>query len=251
MDNADNLNEALEETPDKGVLSKKNAHQVAYSKGEEKANIITHLCGACLGLLAAVLLIVRVSFANLGALAVVAVCLYAFCLIELYVMSTLYHAQPFGSTRRTVFRKFDHCSVAMLIAGTYAPYTLIGLSILGKAQNPDNFIWGIVIASVVLAMAVLVIIFNAINVHKFRVFSLISYVVMGWACVIRIPALFTAIGLPAFIFLIAGGVAYTVGILFYRIKRIPWNHAIWHFFVLAGSILHFVSIYFFMLNMPL
>lgn len=218
------------------------SNQVGYSRGEETANIITHALGAFLSVIASVCMIVRVARTG-QPLAIVSICLYSFCLIELYVMSTLYHAQPLGRTRRAVFRRFDHCGVALLIAGTYAPYMLIGLSILGRAQAYANFVWGIVIASVVLGMAVLVIVFNAVNVQKFRVFSLIAYVVMGWACVIRLPALYRAIGTGAFWFLLSGGVVYTVGILFYRIKKIPWHHFIWHLFVLAGSALHFVSIY--------
>lgn len=225
-------------------------NQISYSKGEEKANIITHLVGAALAVVAAVFLVVKVArgYDVFGGLGIVAVCLYSFCLIELYVMSTLYHAQPFGKKRRAVFRRFDHCSVAMLITGTYAPYMLIGLSILGAKTNPASFVWGVVIASVVLTMAVLVIIFNAINVHKFRVFSMIAYIVMGWACVLCIPQLFSAIGIPCFVLLLVGGIVYTVGIIFYRMKKLTWNHAIWHFFVLGGSILHFISIYFFLLG---
>lgn len=220
---------------DKSTTKKSN--QIAYSKREEWINIISHLVGAVLALVAAALMIVKVALSGKGALAITAVSLYAFCLIELYVMSTLYHAQPFGHRSRAVFRRFDHCSVALLIAGTYAPYMLIGL----------GGVWGIVIASLVLAMAVLVIVFNAINVQKFRVFSLIAYVLMGWACIFKIVALFYAIGVYAFSFLIAGGIMYTVGIVFYKVKKIPGNHAIWHFFVLAGSILHFISIYLFIL----
>ena len=224
------------------------SNQIAYSKGEETANIISHALGALLSVIASVFMIVKVSYSGAAPvvgspLAIVSVCLYSFCLIELYIMSTLYHAQPLGKTRRAVFRRFDHCGVALLIAGTYAPYMLIGLSILGRAAAFANFVWGIVIASVVLGMAVLVIVFNAINVQKFRVFSLIAYVVMGWACVIRLPALYSAIGVGAFWFLLSGGIVYTVGILFYRIKKIPWHHFIWHLFVLAGSALHFISIY--------
>lgn len=224
------------------------SNQIAYGKGEETANIISHALGAVLSVIASVFMIVRVSYSGSppvtgNALAIVSVCLYSFCLIELYVMSALYHAQPLGKTRRAVFRRFDHCGVALLIAGTYAPYMLIGLSILGRQADPADFVWGIVIASVVLGMAVLVIVFNAVNVQKFRVFSLIAYIVMGWACVIRLPALYRAIGGGAFWFLLGGGIAYTAGIIFYRVKRIPWHHFIWHLFVLAGSALHFVSIY--------
>lgn len=214
-----------------------NPNQIKYSRLEEWINIITHLVGAVFAVVASVLMIIKVCV-NIGTpLSIVATCLFSLSLINLYVMSTLYHAQPVGKVRRVVFRRFDHCSVAFLIAGTYAPYMLIGL----------GGVWGIVIASVVLAMAVLVIIFNAINVNKFKVFSLIAYVLMGWACVFKIIPLYHAIGSSAFAFLLSGGIVYTLGIIFYKIKKIPLNHAIWHVFVLVGTVLHFISIYQFIL----
>lgn len=218
-------------------------NQIAYSRGEEWVNIITHLAGAVLAVAAAILMMIKVAAKGEGALAITSICLFSVALINLYVMSTLYHAQPVGKTRRAVFRRFDHCSVALLIAGTYAPYMLIGL---GRAGGADR-IWGIVIASVVLGLAVLVIVFNAINVNRFKVVCMICYIVMGWSCVIRVTALVRAIGWPCFALLLTGGVIYTLGLIFYRIKKIRYNHAIWHFFVLGGSILHFVSVYFFLI----
>ena len=214
------------------------ANQIVYSKSEEWINRISHLVGASLALVGSVLMIIKVCLSGLGALAIVSVCLYSFSLLMLYIMSTLYHWQPVGKRRRAVFRRFDHCSIALLIAGTYAPLMLIDMYSQSK-------VWAIVLASVVLGFAVLSCVFNAIDVNKFKVYCLISYVVMGWACVIRIDLLVA--NLPAFVLLIGGGVVYTLGIIFYRIKSIPYNHAIWHFFVLAGSILHFASIYFFVI----
>lgn len=214
------------------------ANQIVYSKKEEWFNRISHLVGASLSLIASALMIVKVSLSGLGALAIVSVCLFSFSLLVLYIMSTLYHWQPVGKRRRAVFRRFDHCSIALLIAGTYAPFMLIGM-------YAESKVWAIVLASVVLGFAVLSVVFNAIDVNKFKVYCLISYVVMGWACVIRIDLLVR--NLPAFIFLIAGGIVYTAGIIFYRIKSIPNNHAVWHMFVMGGSILHFVAIYFYLI----
>ena len=219
------------------------ANQIAYTRGEELANIITHLVGAVLAVTGGTFALVRVALSGLGPLAITAVALYVFALVEMYVLSTLYHAMPVGYRRRAVFRRFDHCSIALLIAGTYAPYMLIGLVQMGGSAA----VWGIVIASVVLAMAILVIVFNAINVARFRVFTMIAYVIMGWCCVIRIDLLLKMPG-HTFLFLIVGGAVYTIGILFYRIKKIPWNHAIWHLFVIAGSALQFVSIYVYLLG---
>jgi hemolysin III len=222
--------------------AKLSPNQIAYTKAEEWINILSHLVGSVLAVAASAAMIVRISLHFTHASAVVAVCLFSLALMNLYIMSTLYHAQPFGKVRRAVFRRFDHCSVALLIAGTYAPYMLIGLYNMGGSAR----IWGIVIASVVLAMAVLVIVFNAINVHRFKVFCMIAYVLMGWACVIRVDLLLKLPG-ACFWYLLAGGIVYTVGMIFYRIKKIPLNHAIWHIFVLGGSILHFVSVFCYLL----
>jgi hemolysin III len=113
--------------------------------------------------------------------------------------------------------------------------------------NDGRLVWGVVIASLELALAVLVVVFNAINVHKFRIFCMISYIAMGWACIMVVHMIVHALSLPGFLFLLGGGLAYTSGLLFYRAK-IKFNHAIWHFFVLAGSALHFVSIYCYVLR---
>lgn len=222
---------------------KLGANQIAYTKAEETVNIVSHIVGAGLALVGAVLMIIKVCLAGTGTLAIVAVCIYSLSLINLYVMSSLYHAMPLGKRRRAVFRRFDHCSVAFLIAGTYAPYMLIGMVGMGGSDA----IWGIVIASVVLATSLLVMVFNAINVSRFKVVCMVCYIVMGWCCVIRIDRLF-AMGAGAFWLLLAGGVVYTLGLLiFYRKKTMKNNHAIWHFFVILGSILHFISIYFYII----
>lgn len=232
----------MENTP-APAEEKKSVNQIAYSRGEEKMNIITHLVGTVLAVAATVFMLIKVCTSTpINALAIVAVSLFSLSLINLYLMSTLYHFMPLGKTRRAVFRRFDHCSIAFLIAGTYAPYMLIGFNRIGGATA----IWGIVIASVVLGIAVLVIVFNGVSPAKFRVFNMVCYVLMGWCCVIRADKLI-ALGWGCFGFLLAGGVLYTVGVVFYRIKRIKFNHAIWHLFVLAGSALHFVSIYCYLL----
>lgn len=247
-----NNTDANVKAPEKAGTEKKvkSQNQIQYSKTEERINVISHLSGAVLALAAAVLMLVKVSlnalkpgYYNHPALAIVSIALFSFSLIELYVMSTLYHAQPYGKTRRAVFRRFDHCSIGLLIAGTYAPFMLIGLA----NGTTADMIWGIVIASVVLLMAILVVVFNAINVHKFRIFCMIAYIAMGWSCIIVVHRIIACINLLGLLFLLFGGVAYTVGILFYRNKKLKYNHAIWHFFVLAGSVLHFVSIFFFVL----
>lgn len=237
----------MQDKKDKALVN-----QIYYTKGEEWFNIISHIVGAGLSVVATVLMIVKVSlFAYRGkysypALAIVSICLYGVSLMVMYLFSSLYHSRKHGGRPRVVFRRFDHCAIPILIAGTYAPFTLIGLVEYGTNQ-PADFIWGIIIASVVFAAAVLTVIFNAINPHKFRVFAMIAYVTMGWCVLIRIYYVIKAIGFWASIFLALGGVVYTVGILFYGCKKIKYNHAIWHLFVLLGSILQFISVFFFLI----
>ncbi len=236
----ENLENKLPEADNETILreisesKKKSANQIIYSRGEEWINRISHLVGAAFSLIGSVALIVKACLASMDARAIVSVCLFSISLLLLYIMSTLYHWQPIGKRRRAVFRRLDHCSIALLIAGTYAPFTMIEM-------NKYSEVWATVIVSIVLAMAILSVIFNAIDVNRFKVYCLISYVIMGWASVIRIDLLVK--NLFAFIFLLAGGVVYTIGILFYKNRKIRYNHAIWHFFVLAGSCLHFVAIY--------
>ena len=163
----------------------------------------------------------------------------------MYIMSSVYHASRYGSRARSVLRRFDYCFISVLIAGSYLPYAVIGL--IENGTTPADPVWGIVIVSVVLTLAVLTIVFNGISVQKFRVFTFISYVTMGWLIVVRIYHLFLAIGAVAFGLLLGGGLAYTLGLVVYKLRRLPYNHAIWHLFVLAGSVLMISGVYFCML----
>lgn len=213
--------------------------QIAYGKGEELTNIITHAIGAVLSVVGLILLMIKVVSLNYAPVGIVSCFIYGLAMICMFTISTLYHAMPFGTRRRAVFRRLDHCSISILIFGTYAPLMLIGMMSGPRA----DLIWGYVLFSIVAAMAILSIVFNAINVTKFKVFSLIAYVVMGWACIIRIHRIVALCGWGCVGFLLGGGLFYSIGIIFYAIKKIPFNHAIWHLFVLGGAIMHFVCIY--------
>ena len=221
---------------EQSVLSnkKENTNQIEYSKKEEWINRISHLVGGAISLVGGIALLIKTCSSLANARAIISVCLFSVSLLLLYVMSTLYHWQPVGKRRRAVFRRFDHCAIPLLIAGTYAPFTMIEM-------NKYSEVWATIIVLVVLAMAILSVVLNAINVEKFKFYCLSSYVIMGWACVIRIDLLVK--NLPAFLFLLGGGIVYTVGILFYKSKKVKYNHAIWHFFVIAGSALHYVAIF--------
>ena len=207
-----------------------------YSIGEEIFNSITHGIGVGLAIAGLVLLIVRaVRHAPqefLGSY-VTGVSLFGASMIILYLMSTLYHAlTPYGAKK--VFAIFDHCSIYILIAGTYTPFCLaflrgaLGWSIFGV-------IWG---------LAVLGIVFYSIFGSRMRLLSVITYILMGWMIIFAFKSVKQAISSTSLAFLLSGGVAYMVGVIFYAMKKIKWTHCIWHLFVLMGTVLHFFSVMF-------
>ena len=206
-----------------------------YTLSEELFNSISHGVGAGLSVAALVLCVVNAALHGTAA-GVVGASIYGATLVILYCMSTLYHAIT-NQTARRVFRVFDHASIYLLIAGTYTPITLVTLKgALGWVLF--GIVWGI---------AVLGIVFNSISIEKFKKFSMISYIVMGWAFIIGMKDIIEKMPRNGFIFLLLGGIAYTVGIIFYALKKKKFMHSVWHFFVLAGSILQFFSIYFYVL----
>ncbi len=202
-----------------------------YTLGEELISAISHGLGAAFGIVALVISVV-VAASHKDAYGVVASSIYGASLIILYTMSCIYHALKPNKGKR-VFRVFDHCSIFLLIAGTYTPFTLVamrgpvGWSLFG-------IIWG---------LAVLGITVNAINVEKYGVVSMIAYLAMGWAVVFTFKTLVASVSTDCINLLVAGGIAYTVGAIVYGIgSKVKYMHSIWHFSVLAGSILHFFAI---------
>lgn len=204
--------------------------------GEELVNSITHGIGTALAIAATAVAIVWAAIYG-NAYSIISASVYGATLIILYLMSTLYHAFT-GKTAKKVFRIFDHCSIFLLIAGTYTPMALVTLSgALG--WTIFGIIWG---------FAVLGIVLNSISLEKFKVFSFICYIVMGWMIVIATKRVIGEIGFyPAFFLLLSGGLAYTIGAVFYKMKNVKFMHGIWHLFVLLGSILHYFCILFYVL----
>jgi len=200
-----------------------------HRRGEEIANSVTHGVGL---LLAAAGLAVLVTFAALRGTAwhVVGCSIYGSTLVLLYAASTLYHAIPAARAKR-VLRVLDHSAIFLLIAGTYTPFTLVNL------RGP----WGWSLFGVVWGLALLGIV---LQTGKLRhpVLAVALYVVMGWTVVIAIRPLLHAIAPGGLALLVAGGLAYTLGIAFYAWKRLPYAHSVWHGFVLLGSALHFFAI---------
>ena len=202
-----------------------------FSFAEEVWHSITHGIGFFLGIAALVLLIVFASLDGKDATTITAVTIYGATLVIMYGSSTLYHA--FRSTDlKRLFQKFDHSAIYFLIAGTYTPVMLVTV---GGAQGWTIFgiEWGIAIVGVALKF---------IYPGRFEIFSLIAYLVMGWLIVFVFDTFRTNIDPTGFWLIVAGGIAYTAGIVFYIKDNISYFHAIWHLFVLAGSILQFFAV---------
>jgi hemolysin III len=202
-----------------------------YSLGEEIMSAVTHGVGALLSIVALVLCVLF-SAHNESAVGVVSSIIYGLTLIILYTMSTLYHSLAVNNAKR-VFRIIDHCSIYLLIAGTYTPFTLITL--------PKPL--GYYLFALVWSIAILGIVLNAINLKKFKVVSFISYLVLGWVIVFCYQPLKDNLDYGGILLLVAGGVVYTLGSIFYGFgKNVKYFHSIFHLFVLLGSILHFFAI---------
>ena len=203
----------------------------AYSKKEEIFNAISHGIGSLTAVVGTTIMI-TVSTLYYNMAAVVSSAIYGFSMIAMFTMSTLYHAIPFPKAKR-VLQILDHDSIYLLIAGTYTPITLIALM--------DSF-RGTFIFVVVWIAAIIGVILNAINMNKFKKASLILYIIMGWAVVWDFAAVSHALGNGGFALLLAGGLCYTVGIIFYKMKKVNFMHGIWHLFVFFGCVLHYLCI---------
>ena len=203
-----------------------------YSLGEEIANSITHGIGAALSIAALVLLVVFASQYR-DVWRIVSFSIYGTTLIVLYLASTLYHAFTNEKVKH-FFRQMDHSCIFLLIAGTYTPPTLI-------AMRGD---WGWTLFTIIWSLAVGGLIFETINIGKYKFISVILYIAMGWLAIFAFKPMMEALPPGMFKWILIGGLFYTSGIIFYACKKIPYNHAIWHLFVLGGSITHFFGFLF-------
>lgn len=196
----------------------------------ERFNSITHTVGAALAIASGVLLIV-VAARGGDPWKIVSFSVYAAMLLTLYLTSSLYHS--LRGAAKDVLRKMDHCAIYLLIAGTYTPFTLVTL----------RGAWGWWMFGAVWTLATVGIVQEIWYARGARILSLVIYVMMGWLAVIGIKPLIAALGWPGFLWLAAGGLFYTVGIAFYATDhKLRHGHGIWHLFVLAGSICHYVAI---------
>jgi hemolysin III len=206
--------------------------QPHYHLGDILANAITHGIGAVLAIVGAIVLI---AASTRGTASLVASCtIFSITLVLVYVCSTLYHSLV-RTRARHVFHILDHSAIYLLIAGTYTPFTLItlrgslGWTIFGIE-------WGLAVAGVV---------FKSFAVGRFEVASALVYLAQGWFVVVAVVPLVHALGWHGIFWLGAGGVAYTLGIVFFALDRLRYFHALWHLFVLAGSVAHYLAIFFY------
>jgi hemolysin III len=205
-------------------------HNRTVSTGEEIANAITHGIGALLAVAGLVVLILMAAIHG-SVWHIVSFSIFGATLVLLYFASTLYHSLTHAKAKR-VFHKFDHISIYLLIAGTYTPFCLtalrgwIGWTVLG----------------VVWSCAILGAVLKAISVGKRIKLSTVLYILMGWVILVAIQPLYKAMPFNGFLFLIAGGISYTVGTIFFIRNQVKYNHSVWHVFVLGGSVLHFFAV---------
>ena len=205
---------------------------------EEVANSVTHGLGLVASIVGGIVLVVLAAERG-EAWHVVSAAVYGSTLVALYAASTLYHALK-GTKALDVLRLLDHCAIYLLIAGTYTPITLISLR--GE--------WGWALFGAVWALAVAGIFFKVFATGRFGYLSTVAYVLMGWICILALKPILLLLSPGAIALLLAGGLSYTAGTIFYAWERIPYSHAVWHLFVIAGSVCHYLAIALYVLAPP-
>ncbi|UCF89106.1 MAG: hemolysin III family protein [bacterium] len=206
-----------------------------YTLAEEIASTVTHGLGAAFGITALAVL-TSLAAGSGDAWKIVSLAIYGSTLVAMYLSSVLYHS--FQRPRiKVVFRYFDHAAIYLLIAGTYTPFTLVNL------RGP----WGWSLFGLIWGLALSGIVMTVLGVGRSRLLASLVYIAMGWLVVIAVKPLYQSIPTGGIVWLVAGGLLYTSGVLFYVWKRLPFNHTVWHLFVLAGSVCHFFAVLFYVL----
>ena len=204
-----------------------------YSPLEELFNSITHGVGTLVSIAGLVLLIVfSIIYGNLSH--IISCTIFGFALVLLYTASTLYHSLQKPNLKHA-FKILDHSCIYVLIAGTYTPFLLVTI---GGGWSMFALVW---------SLTAIGVLFKIFFVHRFKIISTIAYILMGWLVIFAIKPLFQALPGGALVLLIYGGLAYTLGTIFYAWEKLPFNHAIWHLFVLTGSVCHFCAVMFYVI----
>lgn len=206
-----------------------------YTKGEEIFNMVSHIVGAAIGIVALVLCVIFAAINN-NVYGVISSAIFGTTLIMLYTMSSIYHGLNSELKAKKVFQIIDHCSIFLLIAGTYTPFALCTLREYSPATGWTIFgiIWG---------LATLGIVLNSIDLKRYKIFSMVCYLVMGWCIIIKGSILPVLLTMPGFILVLTGGIAYTIGAILYGIgRKKKWMHSVFHLACVLGSLLHFLCI---------
>lgn len=207
-----------------------------YTRGEECMNMVTHIVGGALGLLvmAACLLRARTGAARATSL------IYGLSLIAVYCVSSIYHGLRPGMAKK-VMQVIDHCTIYTLIAGTYTPILVAAIAPAYPAIGWGLLVWQWGLAAVAITL-------TAIDLHRYKVFSMFCYIGMGWSIIFFVPQTLAVLGSRGFGFLLAGGIAYTIGAILFGVGcKVRWMHSVFHIFVILGSVLQAVSVVFFVL----
>jgi len=203
-----------------------------YTLAEERLNSLTHGIGALLSIIGTTLLLIAASQQG-DIWKIVSFSIFGASLILLYSASTFYHASRSAKARQ-VWKMLDHCAIFLLIAGTYTPFVLVNM------RGPTGWtlfavVWGLALAGIALKLA-----FG----HRYKVLRVLVYLAMGWLILFAAGELGTQVGPLGVKLMVAGGITYTLGVIFYLANKLPYNHAIWHLFVVGGSLCHFFAIYY-------
>ena len=210
-----------------------------YTNGEEIFNMVSHIVGGAVGVAALVFCVLIAAFDG-NFTGIICSVVFGVSMITLYTMSSVYHGLRSEKAKK-VFQVIDHCTIYLLIAGTYTPMLLCGL----VRTSP---MWASIIFAIVWGLAIIATVLTAIDLKKYKVFSMICYVGMGWAILLSIKNMYYAIGPEGFALLLGGGIAYTGGIIFYKLgKNKKYFHSIFHLFTLVGSITHALCVMFYVL----
>jgi len=205
-----------------------------YTKGEEIMNMVTHITGGGLAVIGSLFCMIAVC--RLGGWAnILGAVIYCVAMIGVYTMSSIYHGLHAGTAKK-VMQVLDHCAIYFLIAGTYTPILVTGFLPAFPVIGWSLLIlqWGLTAVAVSL---------TAIDLHKYKVFSMVCYIFMGWGIIFFLPQAMEVMTAPGFYWLLAGGIAYTVGAVLFGIgKKVPWMHAVFHIFVILGSLFQYLAI---------
>ena len=205
-----------------------------YTKGEEIFNMVSHIVGGALGIAALVLGII-ISAIHRNGYGLAGAIVFGVSMILLYTMSSIYHGLRDGMGKR-VLQVLDHCTIYVLIAGTYTPVLL-------SAMRPIDPVASWVLLGVMWGLSAVAITLTAIDLRKYRIFSMICYIGMGWAAVLKVGLLYQAVGQAGFALILGGGIAYTIGAVLYGLgKKRRYMHSVFHLFVVAGSVMHALAI---------